>query len=580
MQQARGESTSPDFAKALQRELQKVKNDYSLTDDKAFLFWFATQILEIQDELVLEGISVEGANDKGIDLFHVDNEEGRVVIAQGKYSRALAYAAKESDVANLGSSLDWLSSPEALERESKPELAQAARDYIDAQKEGYGVELIYLYAGKKSANVDKKINVYNQNRENITAGRSFRHYHAGLLKDLWEEMHGEHRRISEDHIAIIGSSLSTNGNFGDATVLTVPGSEIVRLYRQYEDRLFDRNVRLFLGVRKGSVNAGLAATIRDPKERANFWAYNNGITILCDNFEPEGNKVCLKNFSIVNGCQTTVSLAENGGDAPDVSVLVRCIAVPAGIVDEVIRYTNSQNPIRTWDIASQDKTQRRLKKEFEALKKPYIYLTRRGSRPSGSLQKYREEGKLRQIRIDIVGQFMAAFRGNPVLAYKHKSLIFSRHHDDVFPPDITALSVLFTVTAGETCKEIVRNLMRKDEEHSRILKKGGTLFSLAVLSEVARARNGSNFLTAMNEEQVSSAASRSRLKKYAEYAARLYVSSVIDEVRLQPASELTTLVRQKEFFSQVLKRAIRQYEKDALNAEWLDGVLPRLGLKK
>ena len=35
--------------KTLQRELEKVKNDYSLTDDKAFIFWFATQILEIQD---------------------------------------------------------------------------------------------------------------------------------------------------------------------------------------------------------------------------------------------------------------------------------------------------------------------------------------------------------------------------------------------------------------------------------------------------------------------------------------------------------------------------------------------------
>ena len=42
---------------------------------------------------------------------------------------------------------------------------------------------------------------------------------------------------------------------------TVPASELVRLYKEYEDRLFDRNVRLFLGAKKGSVNAGIAETL-------------------------------------------------------------------------------------------------------------------------------------------------------------------------------------------------------------------------------------------------------------------------------------------------------------------------------
>jgi hypothetical protein len=115
---------------------------------------------------------------------------------------------------------------------------------------------------------------------------------------------------------------------------------------------------------------------------------------------------------------------------------VRCIAASTEILDNVIRYTNSQNPIRTWDIASQDKTQRRLKREFENLKKPYIYLTRRGDKPSGDRGKFKDGSKLRQIKIEIVGQFMAAFRGNPVLAYKHKAFIFSRYLDDVFPPDV------------------------------------------------------------------------------------------------------------------------------------------------
>jgi hypothetical protein len=100
-----------------------------------------------------------------------------------------------------------------------------------------------------------------------------------------------------------------SGTFGEALVATIPASEIIGLHSAYGERLFDRNVRLFLGA-KGPVNAAMAATLIDDKQRGNFWAYNNGITVLCDSFKLHGGKVGVKNFSIVNGCQTTVSLAQ------------------------------------------------------------------------------------------------------------------------------------------------------------------------------------------------------------------------------------------------------------------------------
>ena len=36
------------------------------------------------------------------------------------------------------------------------------------------------------------------------------------------------------------------------------------------------------------------------------------------------------------------------------------------------------------------------------------------------------------------------------------------------------------------------------------------------------------------------------------------------------------LLRQKEFFDRVRKRAKREYERHALNSQWLEGVLPKL----
>ncbi len=566
------------FEKHLSAEVRRIAKREGIGQDTAFLFWCATNILELVDDDAREAISIEGSNDKGIDLFWVDEEEGRVIIAQGKYSPEFSFRPKSAQVANLESSLNWLANPEALRRDGKPDLAQAAEDYIEATKNGYGVELWFLYTGPKCANIEKHIVVFNQNPDHLQKRRAMRHYHLDMLRATWEELEGSARRIEAEDIALLGSrGLPFDGTFGKAYVASIPAAEIVRLYEKYEERLFDRNVRLFLGVRKGSVNAGVAETLNDEAERGNFWAYNNGMTFVCDDFTPATAVVMLKNFSIVNGCQTAVSLAQGPKNKlQQVSVLARFIAASAEIVDDVIRFTNSQNPIRTWDIASQDKTQRRLKTQFAKLSKPYIYLTRRGSRPRGNLKQYRQDGKLRQIRIDVVGQYAAAFRGDPVLAYKHKAFIFSRDHDTVFPPDVPVEEVLFEWTCGEICKAVVKNrIAGLNTNEARVAKKGGTVFLLAVMSRVLSLRNGATYLKNLTETTITSKGAASRLTKYAEYAMDKYVQAVLDQADIEK-EELPTLVRSREFYLKVIGRIERGYATEARAPKWLAEALPKI----
>ena len=170
--------------------------------------------------------------------------------------------------------------------------------------------------------------------------------------------------------------LKRSGTFGKALVITLPGSEVRRLYQKYGDSLFDRNVRLFLGARKGGVNAGLRGTLESSTDRPNFWAYNNGLTIICDRFEPQTGVVCIENFSIVNGCQTTVSIGTSTDEAAaGTEVLAKIIACSRdSVVDSIIRFTNSQTPIRSWDITSQDRWQKALK--FNLAKDPWPVLLR------------------------------------------------------------------------------------------------------------------------------------------------------------------------------------------------------------
>lgn len=295
------------FDKALVAEVGTFAQRFAVPHDQAFLIWFLTTILDLTEDEAFEATSLEGANDKGIDAFYVDNDQGRVIIAQGKYSPTMTVNIRESHLSKLQSSLNWLSAPESLRRDGRHDLAQAADDYLTALRDGYGVELWFVYTATRNRNIEKNVDVFNRNPDNIENSRSIRHFAYESLEAAWHERQDQQlRRISDERIKIgDGKHFSFSGAFGNAIVVSMPASELVRLYEKYGDILFDRNVRLFLGDRKGSVNAGIASTLRDEQNRDKFWAFNNGITMLCDSVEidsKEPGTVVLQNFNIINGC--------------------------------------------------------------------------------------------------------------------------------------------------------------------------------------------------------------------------------------------------------------------------------------
>src|SRR5690606_2524770 len=129
------------------------------------------------------------------------------------------------------------------------------------------------------------------------------------------------------------------------------------------DILYEKNVRKFLGNRR-KVNKGIEKTLIENPER--FGLYNNGITIVDEEFEPLPNKIQfqLTEPYIVNGCQTTRTIwgvlfnkLEAGGTGTDEELEKWKQKLEQGIVvikivkvgfkgDELLRdttkFTNSQ----------------------------------------------------------------------------------------------------------------------------------------------------------------------------------------------------------------------------------------------
>jgi hypothetical protein len=281
--------------------------------------WYAIEALGLDEDDAFVAVDFDGGNDKGIDLFFVDDENDRVIISQGKFMQRGTYNPRPGELYELTHSVSFLQNPETLKRDGRPDLAEAAKDYIAAIEKGYSVDFHFVYMGPRKKEVADAATQYNNDSE-TPPGRFARVIDLELLRQIHDEYIGAGSRIAEATIKLDpATTYEQKGSYGRSLVATVPGNEIKRLHDEYGQALFDRNVRLFLGARKGSVNAGIRDTLNSDNDRSNFWAYNNGITIVGDTFNFDGltGELLIKKFSIVNGCQTTVSIASRGCYALD-----------------------------------------------------------------------------------------------------------------------------------------------------------------------------------------------------------------------------------------------------------------------
>jgi len=221
----------------------------------------------------------------------------------------------------------------------------------------------------------------------------------------------------------------------------------------------------------------------------NFWAYNNGITALVNNYEVEKTdsreNLSISGITIINGAQTTGAIS-NISALKDAWVPIRFIVCnDAGIIDDIITNNNKQNEILPSDLRSNDKTQNRLRAEFEAYPKLYYSGGRRGNgRPSRSkevLDPY------------VVAQALLTFHGDCVTAYNSKNDLWSSDqlYSTIFPENLTAKHIIFTYSLSRAIDSYKLELQKKGNErmaieenqHKYLAKRGAKMLFLYTVSK-------------------------------------------------------------------------------------------------
>jgi hypothetical protein len=252
--------------------------------------------------------------------------------------------------------------------------------------------------------------------------------------------------VTQSIKAIVPMGYKISGGDWSAFQTFLPGSLLYKLYSDHSTDLFSANVRDYLGSRDAdsNINSSIKETAHDQPE--NFWVYNNGLTALVNGLgvverKAGGYSLTIKGISIVNGAQTTGALGSLAKKPKaELMVPVRFIWTKnKQLVQDIIRFNNSQNKISASDFRSTDAIQKRLKDEFASIPDAEY----EGGRRGGASDAIKRRPNL--LPSYSVGQALAAFHGEPAIAYDRKSEIWvsDRIYSSYFKEETTAKHIVF-----------------------------------------------------------------------------------------------------------------------------------------
>lgn len=438
----------PNEWERLRQEVESLRQEFP---EQAYLLYAMGLRLRTMDyDSLATDCVLDGPDDKKIDFFHLDLESGVATVAQGycaeDWSRESPPANKAAD---LNTAVNWLleSDIAAIPRPAVRASAEQLRDSLSS-KEITRLEILYVHNLPDSTQVDSELGVVRR----ATATRLEQYPgppECGVLQASRDTVENWRRSRHEaitihDEITLASTIPPQELEMAEwrAVIISVPAQDFIGLKLKYGDALFSANVRDYLGSRQRArnINRQIEKTAQD--EPHNFWIYNNGITLLTNGFTVYGDKVKLSGMAVINGGQTVGSLtaaAAAQGQLGDAQVLTRAVTCNnQDLIDSVIRYNNTQNPIKAWELRATDRIQRELLEAFQAIS--VEYRVRRGS----------SRRRASDVHYDKLGPFLSAFYGDPIAAHKNKAELFENEakYRKLFDEHSDVRNLLFVYRLG------------------------------------------------------------------------------------------------------------------------------------
>lgn len=407
---------------------------------RAFVLLVVSTVLDIPIEDALE-LLTDGGQDAAIDALHVgDVMDGEFVVTlfQGKYKRRLdgQSAFPASEIGKILHTVSALFDP-GRELHARQDVLVRVEELRSLVRDGYipVVRVILCNNGQP----------WGDDGQALIDG-------AKLPRDQVQWEHINHDSLVallqrpaavDDSLQLVGQAVLESLDFCRVLVGKVRVTELARLFETHGDRLLDRNIRRYLGLRSNRVNKAIAATLRSRDQRKNFYFFNNGVTLTCSKFRHNalqgGDYLAkLEGLQVINGGQTCHTIRNTLAGLPDEDfsqtfVLVRIYELDDGerdLVHAITYATNSQNPVEMHDLRANDAVQVRLETGLRNL--GYTYARKRSDGPA--------RGAITPARA--AEAVLAVWRRQPHLARFQQNQHFGRLYETIFDETLMPAQVV------------------------------------------------------------------------------------------------------------------------------------------
>jgi hypothetical protein len=428
----------------------RLAGDDNKKKSQAFVVLVTKTLLDLADDEALDCLQDHG-NDAGVDAIYVgeiQNSEFLVTIVQGKYKQRQDGESNfpANDVLRVVNTVAALFDPYA-ELQLHDELLLIVEEIRSLVKDGNIPKVRVILANNgKSWNAEGDGHI---RQARLGEQVSFEHVNHDTIVQLLQRP-----RTISDHLQFSGESIVEEFKFRRVLIGRVNVQELKRLFDRHGDVLLERNIRRYLGLHGNRVNMDIRRTLENSEERANFYFYNNGITITCSQMRRnalQGNDHLVKidDLQIINGGQTCKTIQRVLDDLEsDVAnqsekgfseafVLVRLYEIDSqndDLVKQITYATNSQNPVDLRHLRSNDTIQRALETSVEQL--GYTYVLKRDGAAMGS----------KSIPVSVAAEAVfSVWCRKPHMAKFRSRELFGNYYREVFTDSLNGAQLILAV---------------------------------------------------------------------------------------------------------------------------------------
>lgn len=448
------------------------------TESVTFLNWFLENIYRL-DSVSADDAICDAQNDKGIDAIYIDNNNEEIHFLQCKIRQNDNGTIGDVNLKTFSASVGQFDSPEKIDAILNGDADQGLKNLLQRLEVkdliGKGYRPVGVYVTNESG--DDASNAY-------IAIHPLRVYDRAAIAANFidsEQGVGVQGDFKFDLSYVEPLVMATGADSNGATVYVFPARalELVALGGIADTSLFTKNVRYDLG--NTPVNKSIKSSVENKVDHKNFPLFHNGVIILCDSAEREGDVLTVKNYSVVNGAQSITTFFNSKSKlSDDLRILVRVIALnDDALARKITEFSNNQNAIKPRDLRSNHALMTRLQTEMQAASDEFFFQIKRGEEcPADRVVISNEAAGRALLAIDLLEPWSCH------QVYK----IFDEKYAEIFGrQEVNAVRVIHEMNLMKVVEDRLEDIAVKPLAHYALTR----YFLASILSKILRSYDGS-----------------------------------------------------------------------------------------